>query len=294
MSPDLIHLHSSKAGLVGRLVARGRLVTVFQPNAWSFFAARGLLRRLAIGWECWAARWTSAIVCVSEDERRCGRDVGIDARFVVVPNGTQVVGVRFPGDADRQRAKRDLCLGENPLVVCVGRLHEQKGQDVLLDAWDLVSAEMPEARLVLVGEGSTRTLLEERARRPSVSLVGNRTDVATWLEAADVVAVPSRWEGHPLVTMEAMVRGRSVVATEACGMAEGLSGAGALVPVEDPTSLATAIVGRLSNPTLAADEGLVGRTHVEKFYDVRRTTAEMARTYDGLLAVARSARVAPL
>ncbi|NEA48622.1 glycosyltransferase, partial [Streptomyces sp. SID10815] len=67
--PDLVHAHSAKAGLAGRLAVRGRIPTVFQPHAWSFEAVGGATAALALRWERWGTRWAARTVCVSEAER---------------------------------------------------------------------------------------------------------------------------------------------------------------------------------------------------------------------------------
>ena len=82
-APDLVHLHSSSAGLSGRLAVRGRRPTIFQPHAWSFEAVGGPLRAAAAAWERRGARWTSAIVCVSYAERLrgIGAELGVAERL---------------------------------------------------------------------------------------------------------------------------------------------------------------------------------------------------------------------
>lgn len=87
-NPDIVHLHSSKAGLVGRLAIRGRVPTVFQPHAWSFSAVRGITRSVSLSWERAAQRWTHATICVSEDERARGHRAGSWVPVVVVATGT--------------------------------------------------------------------------------------------------------------------------------------------------------------------------------------------------------------
>ncbi len=72
LAPDLIHLHSAKAGLAGRLALRGAVPTVFQPHAWSFLAVRGALRAATLAWERFAIRWTTRVVCVSTAEYEDG------------------------------------------------------------------------------------------------------------------------------------------------------------------------------------------------------------------------------
>jgi len=184
---------------------------------------------------------------------------------------------------ERSAARRALALAERPTVVCVGRLCRQKGQDVLLDAWPAVQERVPGAQLILVGDGPAREPLLRRASH-GVRLVGQRTDVGDWLAAADVVALPSRWEGMSIGMLEAMARGRSVVASNVPGAEEALDGeAGALVSQEDPTALADALAERLLNPAKSNTEGRRARARAERSHDLRSMTAAVAELYKALL-----------
>jgi glycosyltransferase involved in cell wall biosynthesis len=282
--PSLVHLHSSKAGLAGRLAIRGRLPTIFQPHAWSFEAVRGPVRAGALLWERRAARWAAAIVCVSEAERRLGEEHGIAERSRLIPNGVDLEAWREASGEERSAARRRLALDEQPTVVCIGRLSRQKGQDILLEAWPAVVAVVPEAQLVLVGDGPEAQSLQESAG-PAVRLVGKRADVGDWLAAADVTAFPSRWEGMSIGMLEAMARGRSVVASDVGGAHEALGGeAGAIVAPGDAAGLAAAIAARLKDPARTAAEGHAAREHAERFHDLRATTAALAALYEELLA----------
>jgi glycosyltransferase involved in cell wall biosynthesis len=284
VAPDLVHLHSSKAGLAGRLALRGRRPTVFQPHAWSFEAVTGLQRRAAVLWERIAVRWAHAVVCVSEGERQRGEELGIRARYRVIPNGIDVAAFTPASAEDRSTARTRLGLEDAPFVVCVGRLSRQKGQDVLLHAWPLVQARVPGAQLALVGEGPDRERLE-RAAPPGVLFAGNRSDVPDWLAAADVVAAPSRWEGMSIALLEALARARSVVASDTPGAAEALGvESEAIVPVEDAEALAEALARRLLEPALADAEGRAGRARVERDYDLRRALDDVAALYGELVA----------
>ncbi|MBB6629319.1 glycosyltransferase [Nocardioides sp. KIGAM211] len=277
--PDVVHLHSAKAGLVGRLVLRGRTPTIFQPHAWSFLAATGATRRAALAWERYAMRWTSELLCVSESERELGVEHGITGPTTVAANGVDLSILRPVSDQGRKAARFRLGLTDAPTVVCVGRLARQKGQEDLLAAWPKVRARIPDAQLMLVGEGPDRELLERQVEPGSgVRLVGNRTDVPLWLAAADVVAVPSRWEGMALAPLEAMASARSVVVTDVTGIAESVPPlAGAMVPPGSPDDLAMELATRLEDPQLAEDEGWSGRAHVEEHHDAARSAADLAR-----------------
>ncbi|HEV3478731.1 MAG TPA: glycosyltransferase [Gaiellaceae bacterium] len=286
--PDIVHLHSSKAGLCGRLALRGRLPTVFQPQAWSFHAAAGPLRWAAATWERLGARWAHAVVCASEAEREQGEGVGIRARWRVIYNGVDVQRLSAAGEEERRAARGRLGLAADPIAVCVGRLSRQKGQDVLLDAWPEVTRSVPDGLLVLVGSGEAREPLEARGVA-GVVFAGERDDVPDWLAAADVVVNASRWEGMSLAILEAMARGRSVVATDVAGSREALGAeAGAIVPPEDPAALATEIAKRFADPGLREAEGGAARERALRFHDVRRTTAQVAELYEELVGAART------
>lgn len=286
IAPDVVHLHSSKAGLAGRLALRGRVPTLFQPHAWSFLAVTGPVARAVRAWERVGARWAHAIVCVSADEAEAGRAAGVHGDLHVIPNGVDLE--RFPaaGPAARSSARRRLGLDDAPLVVCVGRLCRQKGQDVLVDAWPQVRATVPEAHLVLVGDGPDRDALARRAA-PGVELVGHRTDVVDWLAASDVVALPSRWEGQSLSLLEAMACGRPVVASRVAGAAEplvegDLPPGGTVVEVEDAPGLAAALVERLTDLARTDAEGTAARARVARDHDLRVTLERTAALAAGM------------
>jgi glycosyltransferase involved in cell wall biosynthesis len=321
--PELVHAHSAKAGLAGRLAVRGRVPTVYQPHAWSFEAVGGLTAALALRWERWGARWADRVVCVSEAERATGIRAGVRATCTVIPNGIDLDRFRPAPEALRPEPelpcptpriprpqRKAPCqnpevpaaahhtasgaaraavlpgLGATaPLVVCVGRLCRQKGQDVLLRAWEDVLGAVPQARLALVGDGPDSAGLRRRAH-PSVLFTGAVDDVVPFYRAADIVVLPSRWEGMALAPLEALACARTVVLTDVDGARESLPPALAarcLVPPEDPVALAGAIAGLLTDPPLRAALGDQGRRHVLSTHDVRHTAEQVAALYRELL-----------
>jgi glycosyltransferase involved in cell wall biosynthesis len=282
LDPKLVHLHSSKAGLVGRLLLRGRRATIFQPHSWSFFARSGAVGAMSLRWERLGARWADAILCVSEDERRFAVRAGVRADFHVLVNGIDLASERVR-PRDRREAQSRLGLDGVPLAVCVGRLHRQKNQHGLLDAWPLVLEAVPAARLVLIGEGPDRHQLERRAV-PGVELVGHRDDVHMWCAAASVVVAPSRWEGSSYAVLEAMACARSVVVTDVPGMAEVVvAGAGEVVAFGDRGALAGAVARRLADPCAADAEGAHGRHHIEQAHDLGRQLDGIASLYEQII-----------
>ncbi|MGW1718696.1 glycosyltransferase [Streptomyces sp. NPDC002156] len=285
--PDVVHAHSAKAGLAARLAVRGRVATVFQPHAWSFEAVGGSTAALALKWERWGARWASRVVCVSDAERATGVRAGITGQWQVIPNGIDTERFR-PAAQNPVRAGIPLLADVDPgapLVVCVGRLCRQKGQDVLLRAWGEVAERVPGARLVLVGDGPDAGRL--RALAPdSVLFAGAVADAVPWYRTADLVVLPSRWEGMALAPLEAMSCGRPVVVTDVDGGRESLPTALAprcLVPAEHPAALAGAVTELLLDPPLRESLGQLGRQHVLSAHDVRHTAEAVAGVYRELI-----------
>lgn len=288
VAPDVVHLHSSKAGLVGRLVVRGRRPTIFQPHGWAWQAQAGLVGGLATRWERLSLQWTTALVCVSAAEQAAGHarrvglvpagDAGAGAGEHIITNGVDLDHFRPVSQPEREAARRRLELPPGgPLAVCVGRLDDQKGQDILLRAWPKVVADVPAAVLVLVGSGPRRPHLEalagELAVASSVRFAGEVTDVRPWYQAADLVAFSSLWgEAMALTPLEAMGSGLPVVASDVAGIRESVGeGCGAIVPAGDVTAFASALADRLRDLPSCRREGGCARRHAEQRLDLRRT-----------------------
>jgi len=225
---------------------------------------------------------TTAVVAVSEEERANGLAVlGSRAvRIQVNPNGVDVSRYRPDGPVAERTG--------DPLVVCVGRLCHARGPDLAVAALALMRT--PAVRLRLVGDGEARAAVEEQAialgLAGRVELVGFRPDPAPDLRAADVVVVPSRYDGMALVLLEAMACGAAIVATRVPG-SSALATAGVLVPVEDPPALAGAVDALLADPDRRRLLGRAARQRAVEHYS-------LGRSLDGILRLWRDLGVRPL
>ena len=285
----LVHLHSSKAGAVGRLALSSlggtRPLSVFTPHGWSWLVG---------GWAGSASRLierillpvTTAVVTVSDEERSHGQAVlgSRAARIKVIPNGVDAVRFSPHGPA---AARTD-----DPLVVCVGRLDPARGADVAVAALALMSTR--NVRLRLVGDGSERAHIESQVRRLGlagrVDMVGLRADPAPDIRAADVVVIPSRYDGMALVLLEAMACGAAIVATQVPG-SSALGDAGEIVPVEDPRALAEAVDRLLADPDRRRSLGLAARERVAEHYPLERSLETIISLWQDLGAYPPSNRL---
>ena len=286
--PDVVHFHSAKAGLAGRLAVRGRRPTLFQPHGWSWLAARGATARAALAWERLATRWTDLLVCVGEGEAAQARHRCVGNRHLVIRNGVDLATF-MPCDPQARVAARQR-LGINrdaPLAVCLGRLTRQKGQDVLLSAWPQVRSRCPAAQLCIIGDGEALPRWRAGAP-PSVHFFPPVTDPRPWYAAADVVVLPSRWEGLSLTLLEALASGCPVVVSDIPGLAEAvIPGVGARVPAGDTDALASAVARRLAEPGLRAAERRAA-AQAARTFDIRRTHDQLAAVTAALITHGRS------
>lgn len=246
--PDVVFLNGAKAGFVGRWYLRGRIPTAFSPHSWAFEAASGRKAALGLRWEQFATRWTDVIIAVSEAEADAGRGLGINAAYRIARNGIDLSQVIPRADRGALRARMGI-PDDEVAVVCVGRMHRQKGQDVLVAAWPDVAE--PDRRLYFIGDGPLLAETAASTSRPDVVFVGeaDRAQSMAWLQAADVVVVPSRWEGMALVPLESLALGTPVIASDVTGIREAVASPdfGVLVPPESTAGLARALNDWIAN-----------------------------------------------
>ena len=256
--PDIVHVHSTKAGLVGRAAAKlAGLPVVFTAHGWAFtegIAERS--RRLAVFLEKCAARLSNAIICVSEYDRQLALRMGVgDASLLTrIHNGVPEVS------ADQ----RSIPQRAGPLrIICVARLDAPKDHALLLAALVMVK-DLPWV-LELIGDGPLTQALQQKTRdlglANRVEFSGLCSDVPLRLARSDVFVLASGWEGLPLSILEAMRAGLPVVASDVGGVSESVTDdvTGFLVPKGDKTTLANRLMLLLDDAALRRKMGLAGR-----------------------------------
>jgi glycosyltransferase involved in cell wall biosynthesis len=258
--PDVVHAHGMRAGALAALALRftprtrtphGKrpvlVVTVHNapPAGRAAGAVYDLLERIV-------ARRADVVLCVSSDLSARMRTIG----------AREVARAIVPAPPARSAGRRpaDLTDDGRPIVLAAGRLAPQKGFETLIAAAAAARwrDRRPEPVVVIAGTGPLAGDLAARARDLGVDVrfLGRRDDIEDLLAAADVFALPSRWEGQPLILQEAMRAGRPIVATDVGGVRD-LTGdeAALLVPPDDPDALAASIVKLLDDAGLASRMG---------------------------------------
>jgi glycosyltransferase involved in cell wall biosynthesis len=194
-----------------------------------------------------------------------------------------------PAARTRAEVRAELGVDEGrPLVVAVGRLHPQKGYDVLFDAvarWERGGKLQPAPLVAIAGDGPLEAELAERVRRERlpILLLGRRSDVADLLGAADLCVLPSRWEGSPFTAQEALRAGTPLVSTRAGGIPELVGDGAELVPVGDAGALADAVVRVLGDDAHAAELADAGRRQAAGWPDEAAAGRRIVAVYRELL-----------
>jgi glycosyltransferase involved in cell wall biosynthesis len=283
--PDIVNAHLFRSTAVAAPLARWHGARVVETYHGREGWRRGLLGGSFLP-DRLVSRLVDRVIAVSEAARAfliSGK--GYDPRkIVVVPNGRDLSVFR-PG-AGGQAVRKELGIDRaTPLIGVIGRLEEQKGHVYILEAWPSVLAEFPDARLLLVGDGSLRAALERRAQdlgvTGSVLFAGFRSDVPRVLDALDVLALPSLYEGMPLTAIEASAMAKPVVATAVDGTPEVVRDGrtGRLVPPRDVVALSRALRSVLRDPAAAKRLGSAGRDLVFNRFDLTRQVDATARVY---------------
>lgn len=273
--PHLVHTHSTKAGLLGRLAAHLEGVpAIHTAHAWSFSDGISWRRKLfAVPVEALAGRVTSRFVVVSEADREVGMRyrVARDAQVRVVHNGVTDAPPRATPDEDVP-----------PVVTMVARMAAPKDHSLLLRA--LAGVKHP-FRLRLIGDGPDRAAVEATIASlglaDRVDLLGVRLDVAELLATSHVAALVSRQEGFPLAVLEAMRAGLPVVASDVGGIREAVEdgATGFLVARGDEAGLRSALDRLLGDPALRAGLGRAGRAAYERRFTVGHMAAGNTAVY---------------
>jgi len=297
----LLHCHLFTASLVGAGVARmagvrAVIETCHGPEVWRM--GKGLRARFWVDRQ--VGRLVDMYIAVSRAAARhliVTKKVPQD-KIRVIHNGRDLD--RFAPVDTRRRFSTRAALGlrDEPTILTLARLDEQKGHRHLIDALAILAPRWPNLVTLLAGDGPLEQTL--RAQCAALGLgerlrfLGYRRDVPELLEAADIVVLPSLYEGLPLVAIEALAAGRPMVATEVDGTPEVVvhEKTGLLAPPAKPVALAAAIERLLDNPALASQLAGEGRKFVRENFAVQRQIEQTAALYSELTGLSRKGEAA--
>lgn len=293
LKPQIIHTHSSKAGIVGRIAAHlaGVPIIIHTFHGFGFNDQQSaLIRRIFVALERFCARFSHRLIFVSHSNWNTAKQLGIgnESSYVMIRSGIPLNALKGENPAKaRPDVRKEFSFPPNcPLVVTVGAFKPQKNLSDFL----ILASKTPntETRFLIVGDGDLRSSLERKARELGVdgrvAMPGWRTDVGRLLSAADIFVLTSLWEGLPRALAEAMALGLPCVCYDTDGVRDLLGGTTRLIAQGDVDNLASQVNALLANPQKRESIGQKNQASIREEFDIDRMVRQQEILYNELLS----------
>lgn len=276
--PAIVHLNSSKMGVVGAVAARiaGVKRVIFTAHGWAYNEKRSPLVR-AFFWLAHAVTMLLVDVTIANSVATA-RVAPIQWKLKIIP-----LGIGEQKFLSREEARAALGLDLSTTIYgSIAELHKNKGLDVLVDA---VSYMIQGTHLVIIGGGEKKAALiakiTAKKLKDRVMLAGHKDDAAQYLKAFDIFVLPSRTESSGYVLLEAGLAGLPVVASNVGGIPEIIEDGvtGLLVPPENPRALSDAIQKLIADPSLREKFGSALTSKVTHDFSLERMVDETVKIY---------------
>jgi glycosyltransferase involved in cell wall biosynthesis len=289
---QIVHTHTSKGGIIGRLAAWLTNVPVIihttQGYAFRDYAQNGFQRWFFLWLEKIATQCCDLIISANQEDRQLAIELGIayESKIVHIPNGIDLTEI----DASPMPSDIYATLGAQSgrkIVGTMARLAPQKGIEFFLEAASEVIRVDPTVQFIVVGEGPQRADLEALSKQMGINVmfVGFRSDWIQVLRVMDVFVMPSLWEGLPMTLLGAMATSRPIVATRIKGITDacGNHKVARLVEPKDSHAIAQGIIGFLQDDSMSMTYGFAARKRVEEEYSESVINAKIWQLYASLL-----------
>lgn len=284
--PDVIHTHRYVLGYLAPLLAARRTPAVHTCHT---LAQHETGRR---GKSLYRMAWRagSTPIAISNQVARSVTEVYGIERMPVILNGIPVEQFRHPTTPPKAWRRAEGFTDSEVLIVCIGRLSAVKNHPLLINTFDRIADQIPDARLLIVGDGEERDTVEALVRSLSatdrIQLMGQRNDISDILHAADLLVLTSTFEGIPLTIQEAMAAGTPVLATAVGGVPELVvhEESGLLVDSGDFEALGKALIQIVNNEDMRMDFGQRSREIAAQSFDISLAARAYERVYDAVVS----------
>jgi glycosyltransferase involved in cell wall biosynthesis len=295
--PDIVHTHSSKAGILGRLAAKAANVPVIVHSIHGFGFnpyQNSFVRRLFVFLEKRIARFTNVLIAVARENITMGLRLGIGSEklYTLIRSGVDIQSIRAAVDAtDTPVLKQQLGLPPGAKVVLsAGPFKLQKDPVAFVDCAAKVAAVVPQVVFLWSGDGELRPLVEQRVRELKlenvVKLLGWRKDIPALLKVCDVFVLTSLWEGLPRAGVEALIAGKPVVAFSVDGVPEIVRDGrnGFVLPPGQHDDFARRVVALLEDQQLYDRLSAEAARTIDSSFDIRFMVHQQEELYESLCA----------
>lgn len=290
---DLVHTHSSKAGILGRWAAKraGVPCVIHTVHGWGFHPGQFFLTRWAYQvLERWAASFTDVLIAVSDENRQAGLAAGIGHKeqYKVIHSGIDPKQYRL-SFLQARRARAKLRTKGLPAVLVLSNFKHQKSPLDVIEVADALRSKVPYVQFLWAGDGPLFTEVERQIKARGLErhfiLLGWREDIAQLLAACDALLLTSIHEGLPRVVLQAMAGEKPVVATAVSGTPEAVKDGvtGFLHEPHDAAAMAESLSKILTDPRLGKKMGKAGRELLQGSFLIDEMLRQIEKTYEKAL-----------
>jgi glycosyltransferase involved in cell wall biosynthesis len=291
----IVHTHSSKAGILGRVAAKlaGVPVIIHTVHGWSFHDHMPWTTKFTyIFLERLCARFTNALIVVTERDEQKGLQAGIGNHNQYHTIRSAIPLQEFdPIRTNRQSIRTELGIPTDaPVIGSVGRFSAQKNPVDWVNVAEIIEREIPGCWFLMVGDGpllsQVKSMLHEKKLDKKFVLPGIQRNIPNMLAAMDIFLLTSLWEGLPRVIPQAMSMHLPVVATSVNGSSEILLDGvnGFLCPPRDVACLADRCLRLLKDPEMRQEISLKGSEIAAKFFDLNQMIDQIDDLYSSFLS----------
>jgi glycosyltransferase involved in cell wall biosynthesis len=292
--PQIVHTHSSKAGIIGRWAAKiaGVPIIIHTVHGWGHHGYQNLLKKkLYIFLERITVKITDRLIVVSDLNAAKGlKDkIGREKKYITIHSSINLDDYR-DNSFDVSALKKNLGLNPEALVVgTVGRFSPQKNPLDFVKVAAIVKKKIPGSQFVFIGDGPMRAtaenLIHDLDLSKDIIMPGLRNDIPAMLRCMDVFILTSLWEGLPRVIPQAMAAGLPVVANAVDGVCEVIKDGenGFTIPPENVSLMAEKVIELLLNKALRHEIGLKGKETAENEFCLREMIDKIENLYESLL-----------
>lgn len=296
IKPNIIHLNSSKAGVLGALAgivynAKAKnCKIIYTAHGWVFNEPMSLVKKwLYLTLEKLTAKFKHKIICVSEYDRdvALANKIAPAEKLITIHNGIDTPNVKF---LDKIAARQEL-FGNNHsqsnevIIGCIANFYPTKGLNYLIETTKILVEQQQKIKVIIIGDGELRSELEKQIVENNVqsviTLVGKKNNAKKYLPAFDIAVMSSVKEGFPYYLLEAMTSSLPIVATKVGGVPEIIEDnkTGLLAESKNPSDLADKIQTLIDNPGLRQNFGQAGYERVKQEFSLEKMTRKTFETY---------------
>ena len=286
---DIVHTHSSKAGILGRFAAKraGVPLILHTIHGWGFYPGQfPPLKWFYQALERWAAGFTKTLIAVSEENKQAGLKarIGTPGQYEVIHSGVDPKRYALDGAAASQ-AREKFKTRNRPTVLVLSNFKKQKSPLDVVAVAEALAPQIPNVLFLWAGDGPLMGEVEKRLEAGNLKghfdLLGWRDEIGELLAASDVLLLTSIYEGLPRVVLQAMAAGKPVVATAVSGTPEAVEEGvtGFLSAPHDAAGMAESLRRILAGPKLALKLGRAGKARLKGTFQIGPMLKAIEKVY---------------